>query len=484
MLDIGNKSSRDVFRYFEEISKIPRGSGNENGISDYLVSFAKSKGLGFKRDEALNVLIEKPATKGYENAPTVIIQGHMDMVCDKVSTSSHDFSKDPIELRIDGDMIYANDTTLGADDGIAMAFSLAMLDSASIPHPALKVLVTTGEETGLNGAAALEAGYLDGDMLINMDSEEEGVLLLSCAGGLRVKHNMPAQWEKTDPGHISYRIVVRGLKGGHSGADIEKSRGNAIKLLGRLLNSILKELDMLFVEINGGSKMNAIPREAEAVVLVKPGDENRLAAIVNECGKIFKNELFISDKDVEVDASKLENNFVKALSEDTTEKIISLLMVIPNGIQTMSTKVEGLVESSTNLGVVSTTEKLIVFESALRSNTGSLKYHILNQMIAIADILEIKLSMDSDYPEWEYSVDSRLREICKKVYNDMYGQDIKLQAIHAGLECGLFKQKNPRLDMVSMGPDMFDVHTPREHISISSIERTWEYLLALLKEIR
>ena len=485
MIDVNVKvSTKPVFRYFEEISKIPRCSGNEKAISDYLVAFAKSKNLEVEQDDAQNILIKKPATPGYEKTPTVILQGHMDMVCDKKKSAKHDFKKDPIELRVKGDMLYAKDTTLGADNGIAIAYALALLDSNTIPHPPLKILITTEEEVGLRGAAALDSKYLEGDMLINMDCEEEGILFSSCAGGIRAKHYIPAEWENPKKNCISYLISIRGLKGGHSGVEIDKGRGNSNKLMGRFLNDLLQEVEYFISEINGGSKMNAIPQEADTTILINSCNESKLVAKVDEWNSIFKNELKASDPGVTLSAKRLDNTALKVLSRDAMRKVIALLVIMPNGVQTMSKDIEGLVESSTNLGVVGTSNAGILSESAIRSNVKTLKYNILNQVRMIANILDIDFETDSDYPEWEYSPNSKLRDIFKRVYTDRYNNKLKVAAIHAGLECGLFKGKNKNLDMVAFGPNMYDVHTPNEHISISSIERTWEYLLAVLEEIK
>ncbi len=473
-----------VLNYFDKISKIPRCSGNEKEISDFLVSFARTKNLEVEQDESLNVLIKKPAFPGYENAPAVIIQGHMDMVCDKNKSKEHDFETDPIELRIEGDMLYAKDTTLGADNGIAVAYALALLDSNDIPHPPLRILLTTEEEVGLKGAAALKSEFLEGDMLINIDCEEEGILFSSCAGGIRATHFVEAVWGNPEKDYIPYLIYVKGLKGGHSGAEINKGRGNANKLMGRFLNALSGEVGFQIGKINGGSKMNTIPREAEVTIYIKPSDENKLKAEIEEWNTIFKKELRTKDPDIILNAGKVTERGVKVLSKETTEKIINLLVVMPDGVQTMSGDIEGLVESSTNLGVVSTSDSGILVESAIRSNIKSLKYNILNQLKAITNILNIKLDTDSDYPEWEYQPDSKLREIFSTVYKDMYQKELKIAAIHAGLECGFFKEKNKNLDIVAFGPDLYDVHTPDEHINIPSLKRTWKYLLNVLKEIK
>ena len=484
MAGIDNNFLADpVLHFFAEISKIPRCSGNEKTISDYLVSFARERNLEVEQDKSLNVIIKKPAFSGYENAPTVIIQGHMDMVCDKNKSKEHNFETDPIELRVVDDMLYATDTTLGADNGIAVAYALAILNADDIPHPPLKVLITTEEETGLKGAAALDPAHLEGDMLINVDCEEEGTLFTSCAGGVRISHFVKAVWENHAPDYLHYLIDIKGLKGGHSGAEIDKGRGNANKLMGRFLGALANEAEFQIGKINGGSKTNTIPREAEATIFLNPEHENILTAKIEEWNTIFKKEMRTKDPDVVLNARKITEKDAKVLSKETTEKVINLLVIMPDGVQTMSGDIEGLVESSTNLGVVSTSDSGISFESATRSNIGSQKYNIVNRLKTIAHILNIDFNTDSDYPEWEYQADSKLREIFKKVYKDMHQKELKITAIHAGLECGFFKEKNKNLDIVALGPDQYDVHTPDEHVSIPSLKRTYKYLLNVLKHI-
>ena len=408
----------------------------------------------------------------------------MDMVCDKNKSKEHNFETDPIELRVVDDMLYATDTTLGADNGIAVAYALAILNADDIPHPPLKVLITTEEETGLKGAAALDPAYLEGDMLINVDCEEEGTLFTSCAGGVRISHFVEAVWENPAPGYLSYLIDLKGLKGGHSGAEIDKGRGNANKLMGRFLGALANEAEFQIGKINGGSKTNTIPREAEATIFLHPEHENILTAKIEEWNTIFKKEMRTKDPDVVLNTRKITEKDAKVLSKETTEKVINLLVIMPDGVQTMSGDIEGLVESSTNLGVVSTSDSGISFESATRSNIGSQKYNIVNRLKTIAHILNIDFNTDSDYPEWEYQADSKLREIFKKVYKDMHQKELEITAIHAGLECGFFKEKNKNLDIVALGPDQYDVHTPDEHVSIPSLKRTYEYLLNVLKHIK
>ncbi|TCO71039.1 aminoacyl-histidine dipeptidase [Marinisporobacter balticus] len=481
---LGNLNPISVFKYFEEMSNIPRGSGNEKAISDYLVDFAKNHHLEVIQDNVLNVMIKKPATIGYENAPTVIIQGHMDMVCEKNKDTVHDFEKDPLKLRILDDMIYATDTTLGADDGIAIAYGLALLTSDNIPHPPLEVLITVEEETGLRGAFALDPKHLQGKFLINIDSEEEGQLLVSCAGGIRTTQVLPLIWEDVDKSHISYTINISGLLGGHSGMEIDKGRGNSNKLMGRILNDLSNTFDYSIKAINGGSKTNAIPRETDAIISIDPNDTVTLEEKINAWDTIFKNELRASDKNVTVKLEKSETASSKVFSKETMKKVIALLVLLPHGVQSMSMEIKNLVESSTNLAIVTTKDTEITFNSSIRSSVKSLKYTILNQAKVIANLLDCELIESADYPEWSYDPDSKLRPLFEKVYQEKYGETPQISATHGGLECGLFKEKNNDLDMVSLGPNMFDVHTPNEHLSISSTQRTWEYLLAVLKEIK
>lgn len=477
-------SSEPVLRYFEEISRIPRCSGNEKAVSDYLVEFAKARNLEVVQDDVLNVIIKKPGTPGYENAPTVIIQGHMDMVGDKNKGTEHNFEKDPIKLRVDGDMLYATNTTLGADNGIAVAYAMELLDSSDIPHPPIEILITTQEETGMDGALLLDPGNLKGKYLINIDGEEEGRFFVSCAGGIRVLHTLQAEWEDADTRFFPYLLSIKGLRGGHSGSDIHMGRGNSNKLMGRILNSLYKEIGFLLSDINGGMRPNAIPREAEAVILITPSDEIKLKDKIDEWNSTFKNELRVSDPGVIVSLENTSKKYSRVLSKEVMRKVIVLLNMIPNGIQTMSADISGLVESSTNLGVVSTSENAISFESAVRSSVRSLKHNIINQCEVVSDSIGARFEASSDYPEWEYDPDSKLREVFESVYEETYGKKPEVTAIHAGLECGLFKEKMPCLDMISFGPNLYDVHTPNEHVSTPSVKRTWEFIKAVLKEMR
>lgn len=484
MKNLENITEERIFYHFNEISKIPRGSGNEKQISDYLLNFGRNLGLECIQDGALNVIIKKPASKGYEEAGAVIIQGHMDMVCEKNNDKKHDFTKDPIELIIKGDYIYADQTTLGGDDGIAVAYAMALLEDNTIEHPALEILLTTDEESGMSGAMAVQPQYLSGKIVLNLDSEEEGKLWVSCAGGIRTKSTLPIKWIDKKENKKEYALVVKGLKGGHSGAEIHLGRGNSNKLIGRLLKEILKEIDFDLVSLNGGSKNNAIPRESTAVISINESKEKELLEIKTKISEDLKKEFSKKDSELKVLIIESEEKVERVFSDETTAKAINLLYMYPNGINTVSSEIEGLIESSTNLGVVITNENHIEYDSAVRSSVFSLREEIVERNRCITEILGGTFITNAGYPEWPYKTDSKIREVCKDVYLKMYGKDAEVVAVHAGLECGLFKEKLGDLDMISFGPDIIDIHTPDEHMSISSASRCYEYLLEVLKEIR
>ncbi len=476
----------EVFKYFEELSNIPRGSGNEKEVSDYLVNFAKKHNLEVIQDEALNVIIRKKATAGYENKSAVIIQGHMDMVCEKNLNTEHDFTKDPLKLRVEGDKLCATGTTLGADNGIAVAMGLAILASNEIGHPAIELVATTEEETGMDGAMQLDPKNVKGRTLINIDSEEEGKLLVSCAGGTTAKIKVKAVWEDTDKNLTPFTIRIRGLKGGHSGMEIDKGRANSNKLMGRVLVDMLSSVDFKLASINGGSKHNAIPREMDVVALVKAEDKVLVAEKVTEWEKVFKNELRSVDGDVKLEFEDLSKLPSKVLSNEVRDSIVNFLYLIPNGINSMSMDIKGLVESSLNLGVVVTEDDAIIFISAVRSSVKSLKNELFNKIVVIAKLVGAEVSAESDYPEWAYNPNSKIRTVFEEVYEKMFGHKPEISAIHAGLECGLFGEKfgEGEMDMISFGPNLYDVHTPDEHLSISSVERMWNYLLEVLKNVK
>jgi len=473
-----------VFYYFEEISKIPRCSGQEEKMSNYLADLGKKLGLETIQDEYLNVIVKKPGIAGYENSPTVILQGHMDMVCEKEEASNHDFSKDPLKLKIEGDFITAEGTTLGADNGIAVAMCLALLESEDIPHPPLEVLITTNEETGMDGAKGLDPNNLKGKILINIDSEEEGTALVSCAGGETNLVAIPIDWQ---PPKVSqaYHIKVMGLQGGHSGMEINRGRGNANKIIARVLSHVKSKFPVELAHIEGGSKSNAIPRKGQALVVVDKEEEEAFLKAVKDMEKIIQNELRASEPDFSLAVEKVQDKVERVFTEDSFDRVIAALMLIPTGVQTMSMEIEGLVESSNNMAIVKTEDNRVTIESALRSSKGSLKEFIGQQIETVAKLVKGTWENRGSYPAWEFKEDSKIREVFKRVYKELFGAELKIEAIHAGLECGLFDEKfNGSLDMISFGPSMYGVHTPQERLSISSVERTYEFLLGVLKEIK
>lgn len=473
-----------VMYFFEEITRIPRCSHREKEISDYLVKIGKELRLEVIQDEALNVIIKKPGTLGYENSPIIILQGHMDMVCEKTEESNHDFLKEPINIQVEGDYIVAKETTLGADNGIALAMILSILESKDIPHPPIEALFTSDEESGMSGAIALNPNHINGKILINLDSEEEGTALVSCAGGERNIVTIPIKWRELSTNKEHFELSISGLQGGHSGMEIDKGRGNSNKILGRVLDYLVGKIDMDIWHIEGGSKSNAIPRFSKANIVVSKEDIDELKSAVHDIEKVLKAELFHTDKNIEVNVSPVEGNKNKVFTKDTMNKVISALVLIPNGVQTMSGAIEGLVESSTNLGVVDTVDGNVTLESSIRSSLGTLKAHISNQINLLCQCMNIESESLSAYPAWQYKEDSYIREVLKETYRETYNKDLNISAIHAGLECGLFDEKFEDMDMISFGPNMYGVHAPGEKLSISSTIRTYDFLLKVLEKIR
>ncbi|NEZ46574.1 aminoacyl-histidine dipeptidase [Clostridium niameyense] len=473
-----------IFKYFKEISSIPRGSGNEKGISDYIFNFAKQRNLNVIQDKYLNIIIKKEATKGYESAPTVILQGHMDMVCEKHPYIQHDFEKDPIEFEIKEDMLYAKGTTLGADDGLAIAYVLALLDDDTIEHPSLEVVLTTEEESSMFGALNIDEKLLEGKILINLDSEEEGKLLVGSAGGIDTIQRIPIAWEGSKAELVAFNINVGGLQGGHSGLEIHKRRGNANKILGRILYDLIDDIDYNLCFIEGGKKTSAIPINSKGTILIEKDLEEKLNKKIKLWDSNLKQELDLKEPNVYVELERLNVTLDRAFSKDTTMKVITSLNLTADGIQTTSAHMEGLVESSSNLGIVTTKDYEVVLESGIRSSIDSLKDNMVNNIKCLSRITDSNLDFYSEYPRWNYNKDSKILCLCKNVFEKLYNKTPEITAYHCGLECGVFIEKIPSLDCISIGPDIFRVHTPSEHLSISSTERTWKYFLEILKEIK
>lgn len=477
-----NLQPERVFHYFEEITKIPHGSGNTREISDYLVSFAKEHGLRYIQDESNNVVIFKPAAKGYENAPTVMLQGHMDMVCEKEPGSSHDFTRDALKLQVEGDYISAQGTTLGGDDGIAVAYGLALLEDDTLEHPALEVVITVDEEIGLLGATALDASPLQAKCLINLDSEEEGYLWAGCAGGMTAVSELPVRYQEET--NEKWKITVSGLAGGHSGAEIDKNRANATLLLARFLKEAKEQGAYAISELNGGLKDNAIPRTANALILAGKEEGNAIAAYAKVFTEALKKEYTGSDEGICVTVEAQGIGTEPVLHPVSQEKVLFFLLQYPNGIQKMCGFMDGLVETSCNLGITNLTPKALVGSASVRSSVGSAKKALADKIAYLTEFLGGDFQIEGDYPSWEYKQDSALRPLMVEVFQEMYHREPEVKVIHAGLECGLFYEKIPGLDCVSLGPDMQNIHTTEEKLSISSVERVWEYLLAVLKRIK
>lgn len=478
---------KGIFKYFGEISKIPRGSGNEKEISEYLVSFAKEHQLEYTQDMANNVIMIKKATPGYENEPAIILQGHMDMVCEKRKDYTHDFLKDGIKLIVEGDNLHADGTTLGADNGIAVAYILAMFSDETLEHPRLEAIITTDEEVGMHGAKALELSHLQGRYMINLDSEEEGYLLCSCAGGLTGTSTLPVK--RVSGSGKKVKISIGGLKGGHSGVDIGKNRSNATKLLGRLLFDLREISRFGLIHMQGGFKDNVIPREANAELLITGGDSGGLpeeyASISKNVSDImtkYQKELSGSEPDLNFQVEDMGDDTYEALHPVSFEKMLFLLLGMPNGVQVMSSDIEGLVESSLNMGIFRTDADKVELYTSVRSSKSSYKYFLSDKLNYMTSFLGGDYVVRWEYPAWEFRKDSLLREHFQKLSRELYGKEMKVEAIHAGLECGLISEKLPDLDIVSIGPDIAAVHTIEERISISSAVRVYQFLERIVKE--
>ena len=472
----------EVFRYFEEICRIPHGSGNTKQISDYCVAFARRKGLRYLQDDSNNVILFQDGTAGYETSAPVIIQGHLDMVCEKTADSPIDFEKDALTLCVEGDDIYAQKTTLGGDDGIAVAYGLALLDARDIAHPPLEVVFTTDEETGMCGAAALDCTPLKARAMLNLDSEDEGVLLVSCAGGCRVTCHLPIQREEREG--VLLTLSVGGLTGGHSGVEIDKGRANANQLMGRLLLELKKTAPYALIRVSGGQKDNAIPRDAFARLLAKPEAAAALQKTVERYQEIFRSEFQSTDPALFCTLQTGETESAQVMEENSREAVIAALLHLPGGVMRMSSDIPGLVQTSLNLGILETLEEEVRATLAVRSSVETQKEELVDRIGSLMELLGGTTELQGDYPAWEYNRDSRLRELMTEVFREQYGRMPSVQAIHAGLECGLFAGKIPGLDCVSFGPEIRDIHTTGERLSIASVQRTWKYLLEILRRLK
>ncbi len=473
---ISGRKPASVFRYFEEISAIPRGSYNEAGIADYLVAFAKARNLEHYRDELHNVLIKKPASKGQEGRKPLLFQGHTDMVCEKNGDVEHDFLRDPLRLWVDGKLLRARGTTLGADNGIAVAMMLALLDGEVAEHPAIECLFTTAEEVGLNGAQGFDYGLVSARAMINLDSEDMGTVTCGCAGGLRSDLTLAAE---TEPfAGEGLRVRISGLMGGHSGADIHTGRANANKLMGRLLAALLPTCDARVVAVNGGSKDNAIPRECEAVLAV--ADTERATELLTDAAAAIAGELVKEDRGFTVSVETVDAESVMMSREDTA-RVCAVLACSANGVLEMNRNIAGLVEYSRNLGVVRTENDTVTFVFSSRSSMESRLDASIRELDALAAVTGCTARHYSRYPGWDFAPTSALREAYLAAYRDVTGADATVTTIHAGLECGIIYSKLPDMDMISIGPDMYDIHSPDEALDLDATETFWRVLARLIE---
>lgn len=466
-----------VFSYFETICGIPHGSGNTGPIADYLVKFAQDRGLAWYRDEANNVVLTKPASPGYEAANTVILQAHTDMVCEKAPGVEFDFAKDAIRPIVEGDTLRADGTTLGADDGISVAMILALLDDPDLKHPKIEALLTSDEETGMVGAFAFDCSHLTGHKLINLDSEYEGVLMCSCAGGANAYSTIPVQREETALRLVE--ITVSGLASGHSGVEIHKGRANANVLMGRLLGALGEKLSYQLVKLEGGSRETAIAATATAVIGVAADSADAAAEIAGSCGAVFAKEYAAAEPGLTVIAKALTSETVSALTAKSTALVTRVLLALPDSVQAMSVDMPGLVQTSLNFGILKLKDTELYCANTVRSSMTTQKLWILDKVRAVAELAGGTTEVSGSYPGWSYNPRSVVKDTILAVYKDLFGKEATVEAVHAGIECGLFADSIPDLDCVSIGPDMADVHTPKEHLSISSTARTF----ALLKEV-
>ncbi len=474
-----NLEPKAVFYFFEEICAIPHGSGNTAQISKYLQNFATKRGIWYRADALGNVVMCKPASSGYEEVPGLIIQGHMDMVAVKEADCEKDMQTEGLDPAIDGDYVCAVGTSLGGDDGIAVAYELALMDDDSIPHPQLELIITVDEETGMFGANALDMSDITGRRFLNLDSEDEGCFLTGCAGGRRLKGQVDRSLITVRGRQVT--ITVAGLQGGHSGGEIHKERGNAILLLGRVLAAVLNETAFSLISMSGGTAENVIPSSAQAVLVC--AEPEKVQPAVDKVLADLKKEYELRDPQVRVEVTLVDSDGVyHADSQEATAHFITLLTALPTGVQAMSPSIPGMVETSLNLGILSSDEESITLQYSIRSSVESAKYALSDRVAAIFALAGARVEAGSDYPGWAYRVDSPLRDKMVRVYERMYGKKPQITTIHAGLECGLFLGKCPDLDCVSMGPDMLDIHSTNEKLSISSVKRVWEYLLELLKD--
>ena len=471
-----------LFHYFEEISAIPRESGNEKGISDYLVAFAKEHGLWFYQDDVYNVIIKKAASAGAEAAPAVMLQGHIDMVCDKLGTVEHDFTKDGIDLVVKDGVLTANGTTLGADNGIAVALMLTVLDDDTLAHPALECVFTTDEESGLVGAETLDKSQIDARIMINLDSEEEGVATVSCAGGVVVTYTRPATREHKAGSLLT--LEISGLLGGHSGADIHLERGNGNLIMARIVERLMLAGEPALVSFNGGTKDNAINRECKAeLVYADHAAAEAGAELARDIAAKVAVELETYDPGFTCDVAVADDAEVEAIDQDTALAFVRAIRLAPNGVMRRNLAADGAVDVSSNIGVVATSADEVKILLSPRSSITSLQEEFKDRLQTLADVLGFDAKFEFEYPGWSYAEHSPVRDVFVDTYRELFDSELRIESIHAGLECGLFAEALDGLDAIAVGPTLKDVHTPDESMELASSERFYQLLVAVLKRL-
>jgi len=479
---IENLEPKLVWKHFDEIRKIPRCSKHEEKIREYIINFAKKNNLKIKTDKPGNVVILKTASKGMESKPTVILQGHMDMVCEKNSDLKFDFTKDPIQLKLKGDILTADGTTLGADNGIGLAISLAILEDKTLKHGPIEALYTVDEETGLTGAFAIESNMLTGKILLNLDSEDFGIVTVGCAGGGGSNIELPLKTQKVNGNMQILTVKVSGLRGGHSGVDIHEQRGNAIKLLSRMLWKAQGNSKFYISEIKGGDKHNAIPREAYAKIAIDKSEKDRFVSTLKTEEKSIIGEIKPIDPNFKLEVK--DNEKIQAiLTSDSQSRVLDLLHGLPHGVDKMSYDIPHLVETSTNLATVAFNEHNVIMHLSTRSSIKTALQDLRDRINAVAKLSGAKVTEETPYPGWKPNLDSKILKLSKKIFKDMYGNEPKVEAIHAGLECGILGEKFPGMDMISIGPTIKYPHSPEERVHVSTVDKFYKYVLKILENV-
>lgn len=484
---VENLEPKILWQRFYEISRIPRPSKKEEKIRAYLRNLFRELNVEFKEDSIGNIVAKIPASKGFENSPAVILQGHVDMVCEKNNSKKHDFETDPIEIYREDGWIKADGTTLGSDNGIGVAAALAVISDKNVIHGPLEILLTVDEETGLTGASNFDPNLISGKILINMDSEEEGTFYIGCAGGQDTLGKFILEFENKPHSASLYELTVTGLKGGHSGLEIRLARANAIKILGRVLNE-LQKINFSIAKLNAGKLRNAIPREAEAIIYLNDSNEKNAQDIINNFQKLASNEFKKSDKDLKITLQKITSKDLadsenKVFTKILSKKIINTLLALPNGVISWSQDIPDLVETSTNVATIKISGNELIIGTSQRSSIESAKKYAAKSTAAVFDLASAEIKTTDGYPGWKPNMDSKLLKVATQTYKELFNKEAEIKAIHAGLECGILESKKPGMDMVSFGPTIEGAHSPDEKVNIETVEKFYDLLKSLLKEL-